>query len=328
MANKKHTIEIIEEEEPSYSLSGLVVDDTQHVTVDETPKEPPKKRGPGRPPKSGVPSNTYTDIVTTGTKQKKNEESEFEKGYLNTTKLLFGAIAQSDLMYNNIEMELNNFRENKSYGGRNRLESMSNFMNTQVSLINTKVSAIRELNSSRNKINDLIMKHRQMMKDQGEENSDKQVMDAYYALINAPSYGLPKVGQVLSPMTINTGINLKGNSMPTQVVNNAGIVPANQPTQDQSFDDYRNNLSPVQKRMILSNDPNVKTVVVYDQSTGMKWFDVIDVTTGNSIPGVERPGDFLLDNMKIDVRNGLAVNSYANQTYPLVIRGMRASDEI
>ena len=329
MEQIKQVVIVEKEEEPSYGLSSFSMvqtgnDDTSGIVTLNT--EPKRKRGPGRPPKDqSSNSNMYTDIVLADEPKKKSKsiEKELEKGYDVTTKLLYGAITQADMMYSTIDQELTNFRSNKTYGGRNRMQHMSDFMNTQVSLINTKVNAIRELNSSRNKINDLILKKQQMLKDQGEENSDKAVMDSYYALINAPRYGLPAFNQALSPSSINTGFNLQGNQL-----QGSEIITSDGGNVDTSFEQYKNNLNPIQKRMIADKDPNIKTVVVYDQSTGMKYFDVVDVRTGQTIPGIQKPAEFLLDSMRVDLRNGIAVNSNTNMSFPLVIIGSRASDEL
>lgn len=325
----KQVVVVEKEEEPSYGMSSSsLVQETSNDGIITLNDEPRRKRGPGRPPKDPTSnSNMYTDIVVAEDPKKKTKsmEKDIEKGYDVTTKLLYTAINQADVMYGDINQELMNFRSNKSYGGRNRMQHMSDFMNTQVSLINTKVNAIRELNSSRNKINDLILKAKQMMKDQGEENSDKAVMDSYYALINASRYGLPAFNQALAPSSINTGFNLQGERLTGTEIITAGDT-GNRP--DESFEQYKNNLNPIQKRMIADKDPNIKTVVVYDQSTGMKYFDVVDVRTGQSIPGVQRPAEFLLDSMRVDLRNGIAVNSNTNMSFPLVIIGSRASDEL
>lgn len=329
MEQIKQVVIVEKEEEPSYGLSSSSMvqtgnDDTSGIVTLNT--EPKRKRGPGRPPKDpSSNSNMYTDIVLADDTKKKPKsiEKELEKGYDVTTKLLYGAITQADMMYSTIDQELTNFRSNKTYGGRNRMQHISDFMNTQVSLINTKVNAIRELNSSRNKINDLILKKQQMLKDQGEENSDKAVMDSYYALINAPRYGLPAFNQALSPSSINTGFNLQGNQL-----QGSEIITSDGGNVDTSFEQYKNNLNPIQKRMIADKDPNIKTVVVYDQSTGMKYFDVVDVRTGQTIPGIQKPAEFLLDSMRVDLRNGIAVNSNTNMSFPLVIIGSRASDEL
>ena len=95
-----------------------------------------------------------------------------------------------------------------------------------------------------------------------------------------------------------------------------------------SFQNYKENLTPIQRKMILDKDPNIKTVVVYNQTTGEKYFDVINVQTGQSVPGVQRPAEFLLDNMRVDARNGIASNSNINKSFPLVIIGTSAADEL
>ena len=148
-------------------------------------------------------------------------------------------------------------------------------------------------------------------------------MDSYYALINAPRYGLPAFNQALSPSSINTGFNLQGNQL-----QGSEIITSDGGNVDTSFEQYKNNLNPIQKRMIADKDPNIKTVVVYDQSTGMKYFDVVDVRTGQTIPGIQKPAEFLLDSMRVDLRNGIAVNSNTNMSFPLIIIGSRASDEL
>lgn len=325
----KTVIEFVEEPKKSFGFNtnALVTSDTE-TTVE--PATPPKKRGPGRPPKNGNNNNTYTEFVPANNKSKDSIEAQYEKGYTHTVGLLAGAIQQTESIYGSIEEELQNFRNNRSYGGRNRMSHMTELMNTQMSVVNTKINAIRELNSVRNKINDLIMKRNQMDKDAVDENSDKAVMDAYYALVNSAQYGLTPMQAPLSATSINTGVNMAGQAISNAVVSGANIVPANPDVKaaDPSFDDYRTNLSPIQRRMILSNDPNIKTVVVYDQGSGRKYFDVVNVQTGQSVPGVTRPAEFLLDNMRIDARNGIATNSNVNQTYPLVIVGNRVQDEL
>ena len=323
----KKVIDIVEDNDDdkgfSFSVGDLVESKDEDSTIlAETAPVPVKKRGPGRPSKNG--SNTYTDIVVADKKKEKSLDKQFEKGYYDNAKMLYGAIAQTDQVYSNIEEELSKFRNNRSYGGRSRSVTMSNFLTSQVGLINTKIAAVRELNSIRSKINDLVLKKEQMLKDTGDDNSDKAIMDAYYALVNAPNYGLPSYKQQLASSTINTGINASGN-----ILASTGIVTAGTANSDkQSFNDYKQNLSPIQKRMISSKDPNIKTVVVYNQSTGDKYFDVINVSTGMSVPDVQRPAEFLLNDVRVDIRNGIAINSNTNMSYPLVIIGTRAADEL
>ena len=347
---KKEIIKIVKpkkKEEYTLDIDAMVegadeepTSDDVVTVVEDNIEEPPKKRGPGRPPKNGRNNSEYTDIVkadkTTAKNKKDSYTKELEKGYSNTGKLLYGAIMQADNMYTDIGLELDNFRKNQRYGGRNRMQHMSDFMGTQVNLINTKINAVRELNSIRNKINDLSIKHAQMMKDQGEENSDNTITDAYYAMLNSTHYGLPTMSQPIAPMSLNTGISLTGQQVPAQMLGSTSDIITSDDNSttlhqnhiDPSFESYKENITPIQRAMIAEKDPNIKTVVVYNQSSGNKYFDVVNVHTGQSVPGIQRPADFLLDDMRIDANNGIAVNSNANMSFPLVITGTRAYDEL
>ena len=331
----KQVMEFVEAPRPEHGLNlqALVAKDNQTEVL---PPEP-KKRGPGRPPRNSYNNaNVYTDpdSIVKVNKGNNTPEAQYEKGYTITSKLLFGAIAQTEDIYRTVEGELEELRNHKAKGGKLRSQIMSEYMNTQMGLVNTKINAIRELNSIRHKVNDLVLKRLQADKEANDDNADKAVMDAYYALVNASNYGLPQMQAPLSPTTINTGVNLTGQRVQGTTINASDIItssslvePRNNPI-DASFEHYKANLTPIQRKMILDNDPNIKTVVVYDQSTGRKYFDVVNVSTGQSIPGVTRPGDFLLDNMRIDARNGIASNSNTNQSYPLVIVGTRVADEL
>ena len=324
----KQVIDIVEKEDRSYGFdsSALVesgIEETAPSKIDN------KKRGPGRPrtqDRGLYPSNTYTDIVTDdkeSLKRKKNSyESQVEKSYYPQAQLIAGVLTQAENLYNDINEQLNFYKTNKSAGGKTRALTIAELQNTQVSIINTKLAAIREINNVRHKINDLSIKHEQMMKGMGEENSDKAITDSYYALINAPRYGLPTFTQPLHPASINTGVNLQGGVIPSAPIVTA--VANESPTPPP----INTNLNPVQQRMIMEKNPNIKTVVVYNQSTGDKYFDVVDVSKGVSIPNVERPAKFLLDDMVPDFRNGVATNSNANMSFPLVLQGTRAMDEL
>ena len=113
----KKVIDIVEDNDDdkgfSFSVGDLVESkDEDSTIVAETAPVPVKKRGPGRPSKNG--SNTYTDIVVADKKKEKSLDKQFEKGYYNNAKLLYGAIAQTDQVYSNIEDELSKYRTNRS----------------------------------------------------------------------------------------------------------------------------------------------------------------------------------------------------------------------
>ena len=80
-------------------------------------------------------------------------------------------------------------------------------------------------------------------------------------------------------------------------------------------------LSPEEIRMRMENNPNIMTVVKFNQSTGQRYFDVIDRTNGASIPNYPRPDAFLLDNTTIDIHTKSARNKDLDVVWPLVLIG-------
>ena len=88
---------------------------------------------------------------------------------------------------------------------------------------------------------------------------------------------------------------------------------------DNAYQNFKSNMSPEVNRMILESTPNIKDVVVYDQATGNKYFDVIDVTTNQSVPNVPVRDAMFVEDCTIDTRNRIARNINLNETYPLII---------
>ena len=244
----KQVIEFVEEPQRSFgfNVDSVVDSDDKSVVPVESTSPAPRKRGPGRPPKdASSTANTYTtdNFIKANNKRQDTPEKQYEKGYAATVGILANAIQQADSIYTNIEAELNNFRNNRSYGGKTRMMAMGELMNAQMGIINTKINAVRELDSIKHKINDLVMKRMQFDKEVNDENSDKAIMDAYYALVNSSQYGLTPMQAPLSPASLNTGVTMNGTSLNGSFINGASIVPANpehkMAMQDQSFNDYK-----------------------------------------------------------------------------------------
>ena len=79
------------------------------------------------------------------------------------------------------------------------------------------------------------------------------------------------------------------------------------------------NLSPSENRMVLDAKGLIDTVVMYDEATGNRWFEVIDKTTGQPMANVEKPDSTYIYELDINVRNGYAKDSNINKTYPLIV---------
>jgi hypothetical protein len=222
--------------------------------------------------------------------------------------------------------ELQRYRDRPGYGGKGRMMAMSELQNSQVSLLNTKLAAVRELNNVATKIIDQTTKYEQQMRENGEDASDRNIMRLYEMMLNPSKYGVPHINNPIHTSSLNTGVGLNG--VPIQGVELATPIITSNGGSDSGVVVSNPTLTPEQNRMVLEGNPNIKAVVVYNQSTGSKRFDVVDVSTGVSIPNVPRPAPFLLDDAKPDFRNGIALNSNANMSWPLVIEGTRAIDEL
>ena len=96
-------------------------------------------------------------------------------------------------------------------------------------------------------------------------------------------------------------------------------IPAT--NEDQKFNNFMQNLTPEQNRMILGDNNNIETVVVYDPNTGDKMFDVIDTTTGTPVPNYPRPDRGLLDDTSVDFNTGIATNTNIGQSWKVVVLG-------
>ena len=94
-----------------------------------------------------------------------------------------------------------------------------------------------------------------------------------------------------------------------------------QVNEEQNFQNYMNNLSPEQNRMIIGDNPNIETVVAFDPNTGEKAFEVIDISTGLSVPNYPRPNASLLDDTSVDVSTGIASNTNIGQSWKVVVLG-------
>ena len=90
---------------------------------------------------------------------------------------------------------------------------------------------------------------------------------------------------------------------------------------DTQYNNYLQNITPAQNMMFLENNPNIQQVVVYNQETGARYFDVIDMSTGQSVPNAEKHDAMFMEDVTIDQKNRVARNINLGETYPLVIVG-------
>ncbi len=239
--------------------------------------------------------------------------------YSETNNMLKSAIIQTDMMSNDIARDLSDIRLSKTL--RKKYDYISLLSGTSSTLLTTKVTAIRELNKTITDCHNLELKRFKDLKLGGvEQDDDKRMMDMYNAFISTPVGG---GGMGMSPMAGNfipQSVDLTLGGMPN-------IVRANIDNSDAGYLNYVNHLTPEQNAMRHESNPNIKTVVIYDQSTGRRWFDVINIMTGESMPNVSRPDQMFLEDTTIDLRNKIARNTNLDTTYPLIVQGNAAAFE-
>ena len=231
-------------------------------------------------------------------------EVDYARSYTETNNLIRGAIMQSDELSNEIKQDIDTVRSSKTI--KNKYTYITNLTASASALLSTKISAIKELNSTITQAHNLELNRMKTMKlNEAEANDDAKMMDIYSAFVNTP------IG-TYTPNTPNIQDLTLG-------VNNPNGPVA--PIEMASANGLNANLTAEQNRMRMENNPNIQTVVRYNQSTGQRMFDVIDNATMASIPNYPRPDAFLLEDTTIDVHAGIARNRNINTVWPLVIDG-------
>ena len=316
---KPFTIGITKEETES-KQSGIMPDFTK--TIDSPAFTEPQiiiddgKKKRGRPRKGQASSTDLfsspshmvqagESFITTDDKRELSlmESTEpIEKKYAETNNILRSAIMQLDSSMAQVQEDIDYVRHAKTL--RNKYQYLSLLQGSMGTMIANKISAARELNNTISKCNDFEMKRYKENKASASNiDDDQRVMEMYKAFVNTPvsSNPFPNVSQM--------------------AVSGSPVMATALGNQDDNFTNYMNNMTPAQQTMYLEGNPNIQQVVVYNQETGARYFDVIDMTTGQSIPNAEKHDVMFLEDVTIDLKNKVARNVNIGETYPLVIIG-------
>lgn len=227
--------------------------------------------------------------------------------YNETNMMLKNSVGQIDILQSEIKSDIDQIRSSKTL--KKKYDYISELTGTMSTLIGTKVTAIRELNKTITDSHNLDMKRMKEMKlnAANEADDNKSIMDMYNAFISAP-----------------VGMNYSNSNMAPSIAdmttyNNPNVITGQIGNDEDNYKTYLNNLSPSQNMMLLESNPNIKTVVVYDAATGNRWFDVMDMATGQSVPNTTKPDQMFLEDTTIDLKNNIARNINLDAVYPLVV---------
>lgn len=231
-------------------------------------------------------------------------EVDYARSYAETNNLIRGAIIQSDELSNEIKQDIDTVRSSKTI--KNKFTYITNLTASASALLNTKISAIKELNSTITQAHNLELNRMKTMKlNESEANDDAKMMDIYSAFVNTPIGTYTPTAPNIQDLTLGVN-NPNGTVAPIEMVAATGLNA---------------NLTAEQNRMRMESNPNIQTIVRYNQSTGQRMFDVIDSSTMTSIPNYPRPDAFLLEDTTIDIHAGIARNRNINTVWPLVVEG-------
>lgn len=220
-----------------------------------------------------------------------------------TNALLEGAIMQTDQLSAEIKGDIDEVRASKTLKGKHTY--LTNMTATSATLISTKIAAIKELNSNIVQAHKLELDHLKNVRDaEKDQSDDSRMMELYKSFVNTP------VGSYSSPNVFPTVAEGLAGATNGSI---AGVTIGNFGQEDQ--------LTPEQMRMRLESDPNIMTVVRFNQETGERRFDVINRLNGGSVPNYPRPDPFLLDDTIIDIHAMSARNKNLDIVWPLVLDG-------
>ena len=226
----------------------------------------------------------------------------YQVAYNETNQQLDESIQQLNMLGAEVMGELQMIRGSKTL--KNKYGFLNDMTGNAVAIINAKIAAISEKNKTINDINNLEIRRIKELKIQtSEEDDNTRIANLYNAFVNTPIGMGPGIlgPSVQDTMLIGGGPDLA-----------RATIGGDQSTWEQTLD-------PAQNRMLLEAKGAIETVVVYDETTGNRWYDVVDKNTRQPVPGVEKPDASYIYELDINVRGGFAKDSNRNVVYPLVV---------
>lgn len=230
------------------------------------------------------------------------ENIPYQVAYNETNQQLDESIQQLNMLGAEIMGDLQMVRSSKTL--KNKYGFINDMTMNAVGIINAKIAAIKEKNKTINDINNLEIRRIKELKMQtSEEDDNTHIANLYNAFVNTP---------------IGMGPNILGPAVQdTMLIGGAPDLSRAAIGNDQAA--WEQTLDPAQSRMVLEAKGAIETVVVYDEATGNRWYDVVDKNTRQPVPGVEKPDASYIYELDINVRGGFAKDSNRNVIYPLIV---------
>lgn len=246
------------------------------------------------------------------------EDVSYAETYEYTNQLIRGTISQVDELSSDLKYELDKIRSASPTQIKGKYTYLANISSAMTGLLGTKITAIRELNSSIKAVNDAEYKRYKDLRaaDSGDDNA--AIMNLYNAYVQAPRGSLPNGIQYTQPNTLDITSGLNG------IVRVDAATPA---ARDAGFQGFMSNLTPEQNMMINESNPYIEEVIVYDQSTGRKYFEWRNLQTGERVPNMPLTDQLLMEDFVIDPRNRTAKNINIHSSMKVIYENEGAFNE-
>lgn len=271
------------------------------ITTGETVKSSPKKR-----------KNNVVEIDMSKAKKSENVSerplNDFESNtpymdkYIETNNILRSSIAKIEYGLGELQKDADTLRKSNH---RKKYDYLTLIHGTMGTYIGNEIAAARELNNTITKCNDFEMKrYKELKLMANDQDDDKAVLDSYRAFVNIPvgSYNYTPLGPNSQDLTINSG-NING----VDVGANSG------------YENYVRNMTPQQHMMALEGNPDIHEVVIYEQRTGRRWFEVMNTRTGEVVPNADKMDMMLIDEFELDFNKKIARSINMGITMPLIV---------
>lgn len=277
-------------------------ENVKHELVKEVDiKTKPTKKKSKKTTTSTESNNSIAPVASTSMSYVQ-ENIPYMNAYAETNMQLDESINQLNALGTEIVSELQMVRNSKTL--RNKYNIINDMTQTATSIISSKLAAIKEKNSTINAINKLELDRLKQIKvSASEEDDNARIANLYDAFINTPVGAGPGILGPSVQDVITGGVN---NPIPVMSIGN-----------DQ--EKWENNLDPAQNRMVLEAKGAIETVVMYDNITGNRWFEIVDKNTYQPVPNVEKPDNSYIYDLDINVKGGFAKDVNRNITYPLIV---------
>lgn len=286
---------------------------TIKVDVESDMEIEAKKRAGRTAGKKEIVASGSSDIVKVGTKDGNTdiEDQATINSYAQTSGLLHETLGQIDAINAELVKEFELVKNNRTM--KNKYMVLTNLSENIGSLINNRISTIKEINNCISKSNELdYRKYKDIKAAQSAMSDDKYIADLYQAFMSNPA-NKPMNLQMANPVDPAVyGSGIIRATVSNDQMNSGGPI-------DTGYLSYLSNLTPEQNLMRYEGDPNVKQVVVYDASTGAKFFQIMNMATGEVIPNVPVYDQMFMEDTTLDLNTKIAKNLNMNETFPIVV---------